>query len=288
MGTDLAQLHDSPTRTLRQCLITAMRFLFVILLTIAFRPASPTTAMQGQSMSLPCNAVSKQLTIGIVLENDVSTQGTSSGTLNGLLVDQAKKIANTAGFRVKLKALKDSAAAALSLQQNQTDVIAGAAGGVYFNAPFETMHKSPPTHIAPSAVFALRGKQKSVDLWLQWFIPFEAIAWASIGGSFFVYVGVFWVLESRYNKKHFPPTLKGWIAALYHCWKTMLNGLSSSEKPVISALARAVVLTWNTIMMIIFATYVASVVLVLSSQIMVSEISGNSELAASGSPVCTT
>ncbi|KAJ4845628.1 hypothetical protein Tsubulata_046136 [Turnera subulata] len=112
--------------------------------------------------------------------------------------------------------------------------------------------------------------------------PFTAEMWAVTGASFVIVAVVIWVLEHRVNDEFRGPPRRQIVTMFLFSFSTLFK---TNQETTISALGRFVMVTWLFLLMVITASYTASLTSILTVQQLSSPITGIDSLITSNWPV---
>ncbi|XP_058090580.1 glutamate receptor 3.3 [Magnolia sinica] len=112
--------------------------------------------------------------------------------------------------------------------------------------------------------------------------PFTLQMWC-VTGAFFIVIGiVVWILEHRVNEDFRGPPRKEIITILWFSFSTLFF---AHKENIVSALARAILVLWLFVVLIIQSSYTASLTSILTVQQLSSSITGIDSLKASNEPI---
>uniref|UniRef100_A0A5B7BUJ8 Glutamate receptor n=1 Tax=Davidia involucrata TaxID=16924 RepID=A0A5B7BUJ8_DAVIN len=158
----------------------------------------------------------------------------------------------------------DAAVGDITIVTNRTKI-------VDFTQPF----------IASSLVILapIRNTKSSSWIILQ---PFTMEMWC-VTAAFFVLMGVvIWILEHRLNDDFRGPPKRQLATIFLFSFSTMFK---ANKEDIVSALGRLVIIVWLFVLMVIKASYTASLTSILTVEQLSSPITGIEDLIASNSPI---
>ncbi|KAJ6343418.1 hypothetical protein OIU76_005204 [Salix suchowensis] len=128
-------------------------------------------------------------------------------------------------------------------------------------------------------VAPIRNSKSSAWVFLQ---PFTVEMWCAIAASFVMIAVVIWILEHRVNDEFRGPPKKQLVTMLMFSFSTLFK---TNEETTKSSLGRLVMVVWLFVLMVITASYTASLSSILTVQQLSSPITGIDSLIASHWPI---
>lgn len=112
--------------------------------------------------------------------------------------------------------------------------------------------------------------------------PFTADMWCATGASFIVVGVVIWILEHRVNNDFRGPPKKQLVTMLMFSLSTLFK---KNQEDTVSSLSKMVMIVWLFLLMVISASYTASLTSILTVEQLSSPITGIDSLISSNWPI---
>ncbi|XP_062152265.1 glutamate receptor 3.7 [Alnus glutinosa] len=128
-------------------------------------------------------------------------------------------------------------------------------------------------------VAPVRDSKSSAWVFLQ---PFTVEMWCATGASFVMIAVVIWILEHRVNNDFRGPPKRQIITMFLFSFSTLFK---TNQESTVSPLGRMVMVVWLFLLMVITASYTASLTSILTVQQLSSPITGIDSLISSNWPI---